>query len=225
MKANISEITEIAPNICKLKIVTDEEVTFTSGQYLLFAVRKDGRLRMKPYTIMSAPWENSLEFAIRRAGNISDMICDHKKGDEIEVIGPKGHFTLPDDDIKHYLLICNGIGISHMRSLIRTLFEKHYSGKGKNTDKPVTLLYGARNKDTAVFDDEMRELEEAQENFHYHLTLSREDGPLRGYVQDHLNTLIEAGQTAFACGTIAMAREVKTTLEAQGIRTLTEFAG
>ena len=73
-------------------------------------------------------------------GVASSYLCDLKPGSEIKFSGPVGYpFVVPDNQDSNLLMIGMGTGIAPFRGLIRMIYEKHGSWKGK-----VRLYHGAR---------------------------------------------------------------------------------
>jgi ferredoxin--NADP+ reductase len=94
-------------------------------------------------------------------GVASNYLCDLKPGSEIKFSGPIGYpFVVPENPNADLLMIGMGTGIAPFRGLIRSIYEKHGSWKGK-----VRLFHGARtglemlylneaNKDLSNYYDE-----------------------------------------------------------------------
>jgi ferredoxin--NADP+ reductase len=73
-------------------------------------------------------------------GVASNYLCDLKPGSDIKFTGPVGYpFTVPPNPNADLLMIGMGTGIAPFRGLIRNIYEKHGSWKGK-----VLLFHGAR---------------------------------------------------------------------------------
>jgi ferredoxin--NADP+ reductase len=73
-------------------------------------------------------------------GVASNYLCDLKPESCIEFSGPVDYpFSIPDDPAADLLMIGMGTGIAPFRSLIRNIYAKHGSWKGK-----VRLFHGAR---------------------------------------------------------------------------------
>lgn len=73
-------------------------------------------------------------------GVASNYLCDQQPGSVIKFTGPIGYpFSIPDNLNANLLMIGMGTGIAPFRGLIRMIYEKHGSWKGK-----VRLFHGAR---------------------------------------------------------------------------------
>lgn len=73
-------------------------------------------------------------------GIASNYLCNLQPGKVIEFSGPVGYpFIIPENPNANLLMIGMGTGIAPFRGLIRAIYEKHGSWKGK-----VRLFHGAR---------------------------------------------------------------------------------
>ncbi len=127
-------------------------------------------------------------------------------GSELIFRGPQGVFTLKEPLEKDLFLICTGTGIAPFRSMIHHI---------KNLNIPhqeITIVFGCRTKDTLLYYEEMKKLEESVPGFHYIPTLSREqwEGET-GYVHAVYERLCAERKPAnfFLCGWRGMIDEAK----------------
>lgn len=75
------------------------------------------------------------------AGVASNYLCDLQPGNDVKFSGPFGYpFAVPDNVSANLLMIGMGTGIAPFRGLIRMIYDKHGSWKGK-----VRLFHGARS--------------------------------------------------------------------------------
>ncbi|HXZ07996.1 MAG TPA: benzoyl-CoA 2,3-epoxidase subunit BoxA [Paraburkholderia sp.] len=97
---------------------------------------------------------NNLSLTVKRVtqdyqGNAADgvcsnYLCDLKKGDKVDVIGPFGStFLMPNHPNSHLLMICTGTGSAPMRAM--TEYRRRRRLKGA-TGK-LMLFFGARTKE------------------------------------------------------------------------------
>ena len=89
-------------------------------------------------------------------------------GSELSFRGPQGVFTLKESLDKELFMICTGTGIAPFRSMINHI---------KNNNIPhgkIFLFFGCRTKDTLLYYEEMKGLQESMPGFRYIPTLSRE---------------------------------------------------
>lgn len=136
---------------------------------------------IRAYSMASYPAEGKkLMFNIRIAtppfidGEISTKIpwgiCSSytfslQPGDMVELSGPYGESFMINDD-RELIFLIGGAGSSFGRSHIMHLF------KTENTQRKVTLWYGARSLKENIYQEEYETLDRDHENFTYHLVLS-----------------------------------------------------
>lgn len=107
------------------------------------------------WTISSSPGEKKyVSSTIKELGDFTSTIGKTKPGDQAVVHAPFGRFSyLFHPEEKALVFIAGGIGITPLMSMLR------YMRSEKETI-PVTLLYGNFNKESIVFFEELREIEE-----------------------------------------------------------------
>lgn len=130
---------------------------------------------VRAYSMASHPAEGKkLLFNIRIAtppkphlpwGICSSYIFSLKEGDTIKLSGPYGESHMKEDD-RELVFLIGGAGSSFGRSHILDLFCS------KNTQRKVTLWYGARSLRENIYEDDFRKLDADHANFSYNLVLS-----------------------------------------------------
>jgi len=74
-------------------------------------------------------------------GVCSNYLCDLRKGDHVNVIGPYGEsFLMPDDPAAHLLMVCTGTGSAPMRAMT----ERRRRSRGAPGEGRLVLFFGAR---------------------------------------------------------------------------------
>jgi benzoyl-CoA 2,3-dioxygenase component A len=74
-------------------------------------------------------------------GVCSNYLCDLRKGDRVNVIGPYGEsFLMPDDPAAHLLMVCTGTGSAPMRAMT----ERRRRSRGTPGEGRLVLFFGAR---------------------------------------------------------------------------------
>jgi glycine betaine catabolism B len=185
---------------------------FIPGQFVTLdlPIHEKTNKRWRSYSIASWPdGTNVFELIIvlDKSGAGTNYIFDTVRvGTEIIFRGPQGVFSLKEPLEKDLFLICTGTGIAPFRSMIHHI-------KNKNTPhKNITLIFGCRTKDTLLYYEEMKQLEESVSGFKYIPTLSREkwEGNT-GYVHAIYEALCTDKQPAIfmLCGWKGMLDEAK----------------
>lgn len=146
-----------------------EQLSWTPGQFLIYFLpheNPDIRGKQRFFTISSAPFEKHVMLSTRifeeNRSSFKKVLMNLKSGDEVEVKGPDGDFTvdLPaqaGNPNQKFVFIAGGIGITPFRSIIQEL---------NNEEKPlnITLLYANSNEQFA-FKKEFEEIAKTNPNF------------------------------------------------------------
>ena len=120
------------------------------------------------------------------SGVCSNYLCDLKKGDKVDVIGPFGStFLMPNHPNSHLLMICTGTGSAPMRAM--TEYRRRRRLKGA-TGK-LMLFFGARTKEELPYFGPLVNL--PKDFIDTTLALSRAVGQPRRYVQDAMRERAE----------------------------------
>jgi NAD(P)H-flavin reductase len=147
---------------------------YKSGQFAEVSLLGVGEA---PISITSSPTRSeTIEFSIRRVGELTNALHELKPMDKIGIRGPFGNF-FPLEEMKgqNLLIIGGGIGLAPLRSVILNVFDNR-AKYGK-----IDIIYGARSPQDLVFTSEYEEWQEV-DNTRLHLTVDRGDEKLKGNV-------------------------------------------
>jgi sulfhydrogenase subunit gamma (sulfur reductase) len=147
---------------------------YKSGQFAEVSLFGVGEA---PISITSSPTRpETIEFSIRRVGQLTNALHELNVGDKIGIRGPFGNFFPLDELEGHNLLIIGGgIGLAPMRSVILNVFDNR-SKYGK-----IDIIYGARSPQDLVYKSEYEEWQKV-ENTKLHLTVDQGDEEWKGNV-------------------------------------------
>ena len=103
-----------------------EPTPFEPGQYMTIGVMVDGRIVQRPYSVASPPaviGTEGYEFYIRlvEGGQFTTLLWELPLGQAMRMIGPKGKFTLVEDDDRTHIFISSGTGNAPFVSMMRQL--------------------------------------------------------------------------------------------------------
>ena len=186
---------------------------FIPGQFVTLdlPIHEKANKRLRSYSIASWPdGSNVFELIIvldKKGAGTNYIFHDVKVNSEIIFRGAQGVFILNEPLDKDLFMICTGTGIAPFRSMVQHIKNKNIPHKN------ITLIFGCRTKDTLLYYDEMRKLEESVESFSYIPALSREAWEGRtGYVHSIYEELcIDKKPASFLlCGWRGMIDEAKT---------------
>jgi propane monooxygenase reductase component len=148
-----------------------EEFRFFPGQYVDIGIPGTEDTRSFSMANISAKESGELEFIIKcyPGGRFSEFLdTSVKVGDQLEINGPFGVFTLRDSPAE-LVFVGGGAGMAPILSVLRSLAERDPTRK-------ATFYYGARARRDLCFEDELRTLAGTLPNFTYVPALS-EAGP------------------------------------------------
>jgi benzoyl-CoA oxygenase/reductase BoxA protein len=192
----------------------------------------DGRAHhARQYSIASPrdgerPGYNNVSLTVKRVtrdhsgratdGVCSNYLCDLKKGDVVNVIGPFGTtFLMPNHPNSHLLMICTGTGSAPMRAM--TEYRRRRRLKGA-TGK-LMLFFGARTQQELPYFGPLMNL--PKDFIDTNLAFSRMPGAPKRYVQDAMREravdvaqlLKDANTHIYVCGLKGMEDGVLQTLQ------------
>lgn len=143
---------------------TKELAYFRAGQYISLKVEVNGVNITRPYSLSSSPEEalrGFYEITIRQEDNgfLTNYIWENWKiGTKIESSGPEGYFYYDHlRDLKNFVGIAGGSGITPFRSLIKHIIEK-------KLDINLTLLYGSSDEKDIIYYREFKDFKKVLPN-------------------------------------------------------------
>jgi ferredoxin--NADP+ reductase len=186
----------------------DAGARFINGQFVMIGLEVDGRPLMRAYSIVSANYEETLEFYSIKVPNgpLTSRLQHLKVGDEI-LVSKKATGTLVQDNLlagKNLYLFATGTGLAPFMSIIKDpeVYERY---------EKVVLIHGVREVSELGYQDFIEnELpnneffgEEVREKLIYYPTVTREAFRNQGRLTD----LIKNGQLAADIGLPQMSPE------------------
>mgnify|MGYP000880705587 CR=1 FL=1 len=138
------------------------------------------------------PRYNNLSLTVKRVtedhegkaahGVGSNYLCDLKKGDKVNVVGPYGtSFLMPNHPGSNLLMICTGTGSAPMRAMTERRRRKHAAGESLGK---MMLFFGARTPGELPYFGPLTKL--PKELIDMNLAFSRLPDQPKHYVQDLL---------------------------------------
>ena len=218
-RARVEAVEPLTHDIRRLVIRLGEpaELEFHAGQYVDISIPgADGAHRS--FSMANLPSDRGrLEFMIKLYpdGRFSGLLADGgiKPGDELDVKGPYGVFTLRDQSPRRLLFIGGGAGMAPILCLLRSLAER-------GIDRPAVYYYGARTEADLFHRDELAALEAELPDFRFVPALSEADwdgetGLITDVVERRENgfDVIDA----YVCGPPPMVEAAQGLLLAKGV--------
>ncbi len=192
---------------------------FLAGQYVDISLNRNGVRYTRTFSISSSPEDlaeqGTLELTIRiqESGALTPWMAKAlTAGTPIHISAAQGQFVLREEQ-NPILMIAGGSGITPFRSMLRHLKHQQQSSNRSTPQRPITLLYFARN---FLFKDEFRALQHSMPNLNIHWVCTTQS--------DHLNqALIEQVcpdyrlRQHYICGPHSLIKASRDVLSASGV--------
>jgi propane monooxygenase reductase component len=153
VRTRVEAVEALTHDIRLLRLRPEEPLEFKPGQYVDVVIPgAEGEHRSFS---MANTGCDALEFMIKLYpdGRFSRLLADGaiKPGDELEVRGPYGMFTLRESSARPLLFIGGGAGMAPILALLRSLSEA-------GSEREATYYYGARSEADLFHLDELAAL-------------------------------------------------------------------
>jgi ferredoxin/flavodoxin---NADP+ reductase len=232
LRETVLEVHHWTENLFTLKTTRDPGFRFDSGEFAMMGLEVDGRPLLRAYSVVSAPYDEQLEFLSIKVPNgpLTSRLQHVKPGDTI-LVNRKATGTLLLHNLepgKNLWLLSTGTGLAPFLSIIKdpTVYERF--------DR-VILTHTVRNKnellcgEKALEDLKQNEYigELAAEKLIYYPTVTREPFQNEGRITDlirsgkvfadlGLEPLNPADDRVMICGNPHMTAELTKYMEDQG---------
>jgi propane monooxygenase reductase subunit len=203
-----------------VRLIEPASLRFFPGQYVDFAIPGTDQSRSFSMANTTSGEDGLLEFIIKiyPDGLFSNFLdTGVAVGDQLEITGPFGVFTLRDNPGADLIFLGGGAGMAPILALLRTMAER-------GIDRKATFYYGARRRKDLCFEKELTALAETLPNFRYVPALSEpEDGDgwdgATGLITDVLRRLESTldGADAYVCGPPPMVEAAIELLPVLGV--------
>jgi len=216
----IREVLPATPRARLLRLdLGGHSFPYLAGQALLIASR--GYVPRRPYSIASAPEDAArdgyLELLIGvDAEGAPGPHLTFDAGARLDVDGPVGRFTLPEQtEEKRFLFIAGGTGIAPLRAMLRHALHRPH--------REIGLFYSARAAGEFAFEEELRRLaREGRIELRQAVTREEPDGTwdgMRGRIrhEDLAPFVHDPATLCFICGPPALVEEMPAVLQSLGV--------
>lgn len=189
----------------------NEMLKFAPGQFAFVEVQGKGWSEPHPFTISSAPNEDRLRFTMKVLGDWTRKVREElQPGAEVIVRGPYGRFDASKTDSKKQVWIAGGIGLTTFLSKLRAM--------DADDDRDIHFAYAARNKEEAIFLEELQAIEADRDNLTLYSFFS-EDGDFARI--DAAKERLPGALTDyeyFICGPKPMVEGLMNDLKKEGVK-------
>jgi ferredoxin--NADP+ reductase len=226
----IVERRDYTEDLWSVRVRPEEKLAFAPGQYATLGIEQDGNVVERPYSIVSSPLEEDIEFFFELVphGGLTPLL--HKLGVGETMLmrrQSKGRFTLDEKSghTRHFLM-ATVTGVAPYVSMARTLVRAETEGKFPAGFQLAVLEAASRSWEFG-YHDELRDLAKKHSWLTFIPTVSRpwEDKNWKGEVgraedvlRKYLDNLgFEPGSTtAYLCGHPQMIENAKGILQRRG---------
>ena len=202
-----------------LKMVDPAKLAYFAGQYVDISL--PGSSETRSFSMANTPdtGGDQLEFVIRvyPDGLFSTFLDKQVSvGDQLDLVGPFGVFTLRDGRDSDLVFVGGGAGMAPILSVLRSLAER-------GSNRKATYYYGARRKRDLCFEKELHALEDVLPNFRFVPALSEPDedeewdgevGLITDVMSKHETDL--SASDSYVCGPPPMVEAAMAALTALG---------
>jgi len=229
-KVEIIDIKEMSKTVKEFTLDLKKNFEFKSGQFVNLSFESEGEKLRRAYSIASNSKKNSSEIKLCiklvENGHLTPKLFEKNIGDNIDIKGPLGIFTL-DKAIKEKLVfIGTGTGIAPLRSMIldelskqKDIFDSE-NEQGVSENKEIILIFGVRFENEILYKKEFEKIAKENPNFKYVQVVSKPtenwDGRI-GHVQDNFEMIDVNNSNVFICGLPAMFEGTKEKLIQMGM--------
>jgi len=184
----------------------EASLDFTPGQFVEISLPGAGEF---PISITSPPHERGwFEIGIKRAGRCTSYAFSLDEGDRIHYRGPFGTgFPLEKLRGKRVVLVAGGLGILPLRSFMKEALHTGWC-------RSVTLLYGMKNPQHLLFQDELKEWARQAEVVDVYEHGGKRTGLVSNFIE---HVQIMGDEMVLMCGPPAMFKPAVKNLVKKGI--------
>lgn len=146
VNGRIVEIIDESPTIKSFVIEPEKEFPFETGQFVELTLPGQGEA---PFTPSSSPsLAEQMEITIMKAGRLTALLHDCRKGCSVALRGPYGKgYPIEDFVGKHVYIVGGGVGLAPIRSLFLTLVDRI------GDFSSVVCRYGAKTPEDFIYKD------------------------------------------------------------------------
>ena len=175
INCEITDIIDESPTIKSFVVVPQEPFRFKTGQFVELTLPGEGEA---PFTPSSSPEETEkMEITIMKAGRVTALLHQCKKGQKVGIRGPYGNgYPIEDFVGKQVYIVGGGVGLAPIRSLFLTLVSRIKDFKS------VVCRFGARTPNDYIYKKDLFGPWQKINGVNIKLTVDKADGDWKGNV-------------------------------------------
>ncbi len=225
--ASVTAIRRLTESLWTMRVRPERPLSYIPGQYATLGLADGDRVVARPYSIVSAPSEEELEFFLEEVpgGRLSGRLAALERGGSVLLgTAAKGRFVLPAMEPElDYLLVATVTGVAPFVSAIRHLrADERRVGRGAR----MLLLHGASRTAELGYAEELRAVDRPWLRYVPTLSRASEEGDWigeRGRCEDVLRKLTDGSERfpartlAYLCGNPRMVENARAILRRAGV--------
>ena len=190
INGEIVDIIDESPTIKTFVVVPEEKFKFEAGQFVELTLPGEGEA---PFTPSSSPAETEkMDITIMKAGRVTALLHECKKGQKVGIRGPYGNGYPVDDFVGEYIyIVAGGVGLAPMRSLFLTLVDRIKDFKS------VVCRLGAKAPADFIYKKTLFGAWQEIDSVDIKLTVDEADGDWNGHV-GVVTTILKPGDVDIA---------------------------
>ncbi len=220
---------DYAPDLWSIRVQPEQRLSFKPGQYATLGLEAGGRVIEKPYSIVSSPLEDEIEFFFELVppGELTPPLYKCQAGASLLMRRQaKGLFTLDikSGHKKHYL-VATVTGVAPFTSMVRTLARE--AEQGRASEHKLFVLQAASRSWEFAYGEELEGLAKKFDWLRYIPTVSRpwedpawkgEVGRIEDVLRKHMDALAltPSDTTVYLCGHPQMIENSKGIVQRRG---------
>ncbi len=218
LKARVDTATALSPTVVGLTLRPLAPFQHVAGQYVCVLIEVDGEAKQLYLSIASAPRsDTTFDLCVGSAGAGAAALQRIMVGQEVELRGPGGTFTLAEPPTRPILMVAAGTGIAPIRAQLQRFREL-------GAAPPVNLLQGARQSSDLLYRQEFEAAAADNPNVRYLPCLTQPEASWvgrRGRVVHHLAEVMDDIGTAevdvYICGQKALIDSTTEAARQRGV--------
>ncbi len=200
---------EIVPGVIEIICKQEHALNFKPGQYVNVSLDQlrypDPKGKTRTFNLVSSP--NNLEYLgfsfLKSDSGFKKTLAEIQLNTKIEIKGPFGIFTLPENPSKPVVFVADGIGITPCVSIVLYAAEEKLPHK-------ITLLYTSQK--TFPYLESLQEIQKENPNF---TIQAKSDLIDSSFIKKHVKNIKESKW--FVSGTAKSASHIIKTISQLGV--------
>ncbi len=186
----------------------NKKMKYNPGQFVFISFKNNFiGSESHPFSLISNFEEDSIQVAVKMAGDFTDKLPNLKIGDEAKIEGPFGKFNYENAKSRRQIWIAGGIGITPFLSMARSINWSEYK---------IDLYYSFRNPTDGVYSEELKDISSRNPNFSFLPWISGKVGQLSVSNISALSGGLQ-GKSIFICGPLVMMQAIEKGLKDEKI--------